>query len=617
MIMNDLGAQMPAAVTIVPLQRDAPQKTADQGAFSLDLGTGGEQPAQTAPLTIPVTLTETLPGRTAATEDGQKALVLNRGASEKTATARAAPMALQVSDPAESQTTPSAKTTPLRGDAETQPPAAPKAPAMREVASKETTAIPPIAREGEPPTNVSVVPKSSPRTPDTQGDRVDPTNVAKRTDVSTPDLPKAPRSPGPPEPAVPTARVGQDAPRPGTPVTPTPDMSRPQPQAPRVAAEGPARTDVSPQSGTLPAAQKTVADAAPKVTSSPPLPPKPQPVAPPGPLPEIAAPKAREVTSTRPVPSERPIPKATLTPPGSAGAPMETARPAPAATLTRTSLPNIDGAPPPRQDTPINPQSPQTLTPATPPQQGTPVAPPLHTTTVAQGAPDVPRPVGLDQVRSDKTAPETPARDAKPDGPPARTLPPPPEAPRLVGLVPPPEAGASPPPRSETAFDLGGPPRFVDDISGLRADPTRVLFETPSRILETARSVQSQIVDAARQIADGTIEVRLSPEELGRVRLTVAQRDAEVTISVLAERSETLDLMRRHADALSSDLRQAGFDRLSFSFGQGSGEQASGDDRSALPRPELDTSEAGANKRPDPANPAPARAVAQGLDIRL
>ena len=79
----------------------------------------------------------------------------------------------------------------------------------------------------------------------------------------------------------------------------------------------------------------------------------------------------------------------------------------------------------------------------------------------------------------------------------------------------------------------------------------------------------TQLVQAARSAVDGLVEVRLSPEELGRVRLAMTPGDAGMTVQVTAERQETLDLIRRHIDMLANDLKDQGFSNLSFSFAKG------------------------------------------------
>ncbi|GGE47562.1 hypothetical protein GCM10011360_38440 [Primorskyibacter flagellatus] len=43
--------------------------------------------------------------------------------------------------------------------------------------------------------------------------------------------------------------------------------------------------------------------------------------------------------------------------------------------------------------------------------------------------------------------------------------------------------------------------------------------------------------------------------------------DQGVTVVIVAERSETLDLMRRHGDLLTRDIGRLGHDNVSLSFG--------------------------------------------------
>ena len=69
-------------------------------------------------------------------------------------------------------------------------------------------------------------------------------------------------------------------------------------------------------------------------------------------------------------------------------------------------------------------------------------------------------------------------------------------------------------------------------------------------------------------LAERPIEIRLEPAELGRVRLTLSTTEAGVTVTVLAERAETLELMRRNASELASEFRELGFAGVDLSFGQ-------------------------------------------------
>jgi flagellar hook-length control protein FliK len=85
----------------------------------------------------------------------------------------------------------------------------------------------------------------------------------------------------------------------------------------------------------------------------------------------------------------------------------------------------------------------------------------------------------------------------------------------------------------------------------------------------------AQIAPLAIAIAtdpgSGTTDIALSPDELGRLQMQVVTDGDTLRIAMLVERPETLDLLRRHAEQLLSDLRQAGFGSATLSFGQGGG----------------------------------------------
>ena len=54
----------------------------------------------------------------------------------------------------------------------------------------------------------------------------------------------------------------------------------------------------------------------------------------------------------------------------------------------------------------------------------------------------------------------------------------------------------------------------------------------------------------------GHLELRLEPEELGKLRITFTPRETGFLVSFTAERSETLDLIRRHSEALLEDFER-------------------------------------------------------------
>lgn len=85
---------------------------------------------------------------------------------------------------------------------------------------------------------------------------------------------------------------------------------------------------------------------------------------------------------------------------------------------------------------------------------------------------------------------------------------------------------------------------------------------------ETPRAIAVQ-VSAAVKASDGdSISIRLDPEELGPVRMKLNHNDTQITVSISAERPETLDLMRRHVDQLAQEMRGLGYTSMRFDFQQ-------------------------------------------------
>lgn len=105
-------------------------------------------------------------------------------------------------------------------------------------------------------------------------------------------------------------------------------------------------------------------------------------------------------------------------------------------------------------------------------------------------------------------------------------------------------------------------PKFVDTASDMRveislgsgsAETTRLeatrplpAAELPSAILAKLR----EMIAGPGPTPPGRTEVTLSPAELGRVTFVIGHEDGLVSLQVLAERPETLELIRRHADLL-------------------------------------------------------------------
>lgn len=149
--------------------------------------------------------------------------------------------------------------------------------------------------------------------------------------------------------------------------------------------------------------------------------------------------------------------------------------------------------------------------------------------------------------------------------------------------------------------------------------PDRLLPEpaqpgSPHRTpLAAHRPVPEQIAQVVRQVAEGSVEIRLSPEELGRVRMTLLPREDGLAVTLTADRPETLDLMRRHGSELNRALTAAGYETVDLTFsgggarrGGGEPEPAAGDDPLVMPEGEMAAS-----------GPARGGSGSAGLDLRL
>lgn len=130
--------------------------------------------------------------------------------------------------------------------------------------------------------------------------------------------------------------------------------------------------------------------------------------------------------------------------------------------------------------------------------------------------------------------------------------------------------------------------------------------------------VATQIATALAQNADGSTDLALAPEELGKVRLKMkpdAGNPDRMVVMITFERPETLELFRRHAGELADALRSAGYAGADIGFGQ-EGSFASGSDRRES-SPGLSSGGALRAEPSDITSP-PARLLAgASLDLRL
>jgi flagellar hook-length control protein FliK len=118
---------------------------------------------------------------------------------------------------------------------------------------------------------------------------------------------------------------------------------------------------------------------------------------------------------------------------------------------------------------------------------------------------------------------------------------------------------------------------------------------------------------AARAHAGSSrFEIRLDPPELGRVQIHLTPIDGGVQAMVLADRPETQDLLRRHAEALARELGAAGYGDVQLDFA--AGHSTPDPDRSAPEAPlPAGTGDSAASATAEPRR----LATVGGLDVRL
>ncbi|WP_460272875.1 flagellar hook-length control protein FliK [Celeribacter sp. ULVN23_4] len=122
--------------------------------------------------------------------------------------------------------------------------------------------------------------------------------------------------------------------------------------------------------------------------------------------------------------------------------------------------------------------------------------------------------------------------------------------------------------------DLPGIPSLTSEHTAHRDAAS---LSMPTR-LEWSPRLAAQIAEAARQIPDRPVEITLSPEELGKVRLSFhLSENGAMQVVIAAERADTLDLLRRNVESLSGEFRDLGYSDSGFTFqnfDQGAGQQA-------------------------------------------
>lgn len=166
-------------------------------------------------------------------------------------------------------------------------------------------------------------------------------------------------------------------------------------------------------------------------------------------------------------------------------------------------------------------------------------------------------------------------------------------------------------------FDSGAPFEFAVSQSA-PSQATGLSHSQPNAAIaqpEIPRHIARQLADVARQMPERPVELTLNPHELGRVRLTFTLTDGGINVSVLAERGETMELMRRHIETLAQEFREMGYADVGFRFSQQNRENTDGNNAESQARHSGEFVHF-----PENENIPPARVSLEpttGLDLRL
>ncbi|SEN69878.1 hook-length control protein FliK [Pseudorhodobacter antarcticus] len=163
-----------------------------------------------------------------------------------------------------------------------------------------------------------------------------------------------------------------------------------------------------------------------------------------------------------------------------------------------------------------------------------------------------------------------------------------------------------------TSFDENRPITWLQ--SAATSNPTLAppagSQSTPLPLLALA----TQLKDHVKLGKPGLVELSLTPQELGQIKLLLTPDGDKIRIVIHAERPETMDLMRRNAESFITDLRQSGFSNPSLSFANW-GDAPKGDQRQQnTENSQSQSAPFAAPKSITPQNIVPPR---NGLDLRV
>ena len=120
--------------------------------------------------------------------------------------------------------------------------------------------------------------------------------------------------------------------------------------------------------------------------------------------------------------------------------------------------------------------------------------------------------------------------------------------------------------------------------------------------------VTQQIAVAVSQTQSQDFEIRLDPEELGKLRIVLSPKDGGYDIMITADRDQTLELIKRNANELADQFEQMGYGGSTMSFASSQDTPTSEDQDDEKPVVASNTLSMGFEQKPI--------TLSEGLDIR-
>lgn len=120
----------------------------------------------------------------------------------------------------------------------------------------------------------------------------------------------------------------------------------------------------------------------------------------------------------------------------------------------------------------------------------------------------------------------------------------------------------------------GSMPAVSGHVPGSSFAPPVSAAPAPTALPQNAVHGISEAIIRIR--SGGSVDIALSPPELGHLKITVSAAESGLVVTLAAEREETGALLRRHLDQLGTAMRDLGLGDVSIGFSNGGASQDRG-----------------------------------------